>query len=203
MEYSVETNIQDEIKRLRDLPTKVINNAVVRTINDTLRSSKTQAVRAVQNELGLRNQKPIRSAISVINARREKRFGSLIASGKAIPLAHYKGVYATNTGVNANIMGKRITINSGFRSRKSMGNHYFRRLDDSSRPSGLMARKIYELTGPSVPRGMLQRTANRTISATIDATFAKRLAHHIKRFENQNDAKSNMVKIGKMGRVSF
>lgn len=202
MEYSVETNIQDEMKRLRDLPTKVMTVSVMRAINDTAKAAKTIAVRQTQSQLGLKNQKFLRRNIIVRKASKTSLQGSVAGDGKAIPLANFREVSTTETGITAKLLGKSVTIKSGFRSRR-LGNHYFRRISDSSRRSGLMARKIYELTGPSVPRGMLDTVVSKAIRGSIDETFPKRLGHYIKTLESRQDHRRNMVKVGRMGRVSL
>lgn len=202
MEYSVETNIQDEMKRLRDLPTKVMAVSVMRAINDTAKAAKTIAVRQTQSQLGLKNQKFLRRNIIVRKASKTSLQGSVAGDGKAIPLANFREVSTTETGITAKLLGKSVTIKSGFRSRR-LGNHYFRRISDSSRRSGLMARKIYELTGPSVPRGMLDTVVSKAIRGSIDETFPKRLGHYIKTMESRQDHRRNMVKVGRMGSVSL
>lgn len=202
MEYSVETNIQDEMKRLRDLPTKVMTVSVMRAINDTAKAAKTIAVRQTQSQLGLKNQKFLRRNIIVRKASKTSLQGSVAGDGKAIPLANFREVSTTETGITAKLLGKSVTIKSGFRSRR-LGNHYFRRISDSSRRSGLMARKIYELTGPSVPRGMLDTVVSKAIRGSIDETFPKRLGHYIKTLESRQDHRRNMVKVGRMGSVSL
>lgn len=202
MEYSVETNIQDEIKRLRDLPTKVMTVSVMRAINDTAKAAKTIAVRQTQSRLGLKNQKFLRRNIIIRKASKNSLQGSVSGTGKAIPLANFKQVSTTETGITAKLLGKSVTIKSGFRSRK-LGNHYFRRLNSSTTKSGLVARKIYELKGPSVPRGMLDTVVGKAIRGSIDDTFPKRLGHYIKTLESRQNHRSNMVKVGRIGTVSL
>ena len=188
---TLNTNIDDVVKRYRDLPAQVVDRATVSAINDSIKSGKTEVYRATVEDLPETPKAAIRRSIATRMARRKSMYGEIKQEGKPIGLQYF-GARKTANGVSAKIRSERWQIQGGFQV-KSKGNSWFKRTQDSRTPSRLHGgrnirgtgkrkdpRPIYRLTGPAVTVTP-ERRRMRAIQAKINANFVKRLNFHITR----------------------
>jgi len=143
--------------------------AIMRALNKTARSARTQAVRGVAKEIRLK-QKDVRPMIPVIPATSKHLEAKLVARGRPISLMRL-GARQTKQGVVYRGPGGRVLIRSAF----------IATMPRARRP-GVFKRKgkprlpIQKQFGPSVPQVVLERGIFEGIARTAPGTLAKNLA---------------------------
>jgi len=144
--------------------------AIMRAINRTARSARTQAVRAVSKEIRLK-QRDVRPMLPVIPATSRHLEAKLVARGRPISVMRL-GARQTKAGVVYRGPGGMVLIRSAFiatmpRARRPA---VFKRRGKPRLP-------IDKQFGPSVARLVLERGIFAAVRATAQGTLAKNLAH--------------------------
>jgi hypothetical protein len=146
--------------------------ALMRAVNRTARSARTQAVRAVSREIRL-PQKDVRPMLPVIPATAQHLEATLLARGRPISLMRL-GARQTKLGVVYRGPGGRVLIPSAF----------IATMPGARRPSvwkrrGTPRLPIEKQLGPSVPHVVLEQGIFEAIRATAQEALEKHLAHEI------------------------
>lgn len=180
-------------RRLLDLGADM-PRVCARAVNRTLATIKTGAVRALAQEVGLRN-KDVEPAIAIDKATFSKPIGLFRLTGKRIPLAVFHA-RQTKTGVAYRLPGGAGLVPSGFLSTMKSGHRgVFRRAEgqgpvNQRRQRG--ARKpaaagvvmvgrlpIVERFGPSLPGAFIKAGLLEQMRGRADEALARNLEHEI------------------------
>lgn len=160
--------------------------AIMRAINKTAASEKTQAKRAIAADTGIKAGE-VDKALAVAKATRDVAFATVTASGRRLPLLAFNArgpepSRGRGRGVSYRLMGGRGRVPSGFIARMRSGHRgVFARFTPSrDRSQGAWAPNlpIGELFGPSLPLVFIKRFLPEA-PARANATLAKNLAHEI------------------------
>lgn len=172
VEIQIDQQKLNEVKRALARIPNGLPKAVSRSINKTLQSAKTQAVRAFNKKIGVK-QKDYRKKIILDRASYTRWWGKLkFYGGKRIPLINFS-TRQIKGGVSYKIEkdGSRKTAAGAFIQTmpKSGQDGVFKRL-------GVARLPIIELFGPSI--GSIFRNAPETIKG-LEADAAKNLIKNI------------------------
>lgn len=144
--------------------------AIMRAINRTARSARTQAVRALSKEIRL-PQRDVRPMLPVIPATNRFLEAKLVARGRPISLMRL-GARQTRLGV----------VYRGPRGSVLIRSAFIATMPRARRPSVFKRRgkprlPIDKQLGPSVPRVVLERGIFEAVRVTAQEALAKNLAH--------------------------
>jgi hypothetical protein len=151
--------------------------AVMRAINRTVSSERTQAKRAIAKDTGIKAG-DIDRALAVSKATPEAAYGTVTASGRRLPLIalNARGPEPSRgrgRGVSYRLPGGRGRVPSGFIARMRSGHRgVFARLGNAPRLP------IRELMGPSLPLVFIKKFLPEATVRSV-ATLAKNLKHEI------------------------
>ena len=153
--------------------------AIMRALNKTARSARTQATRAVAKEIRLK-QKEVRPMLPVIPATRQNLEAKLVARGRPISLMRL-GARQTRQGVVYRGPRGPVLIRSAFirtmpHARRPSVWRRVRPSVRASRGAWSLNLPIDKQLGPSVPRLVLERGIFEGIARTAPGTLAKNLA---------------------------
>ncbi len=145
-------------------------SAIMRALNRTARSARTQAVRDVAKEIRL-PQKSVRPMMPVIPATARHLEAKLVARGRPISLMRL-GARQTKLGVIYRGPGGPVLIRSAFIATMPRGRRpgVFKRRGKPRLP-------IEKQFGPSVPRLVLDRGIFAAVHKTAQGNLKKNLAH--------------------------
>lgn len=145
--------------------------AATRAVNRTLSTIKTASVRALAQEVGLRN-KDVTPSIALTRATFARAIGSLWVTGRRIPLLAFHA-RQTRQGVSYRLPKGRQLLPSGFIATMKSGHRgaFVRR--------GKRRLPIVEAHGPSLPGAFIRAGILTAMQATADAALQKNLDHEI------------------------
>lgn len=160
--------------------------AVMRAINRTAASEKTQAKRAIAADTGIK-QKDIEKALVVAKATPEVSTATVTSSGYRLPLLAFNArgpepSRGRGQGVSYRLLGGRGRVPSGFIATMRSGHRgVFVRFGASThRSEGARSPNlpIRELRGPSLPLVFIKQFLPEASTRSV-ATLAKNLKHEI------------------------
>jgi len=178
-EIKITLDTRDLKRALKELGAKA-PPAIMRALNRTARTARTQAVREVAKEIRLK-QKDVRPMIPVIPATSKHLEAKLVARGRPISLMRL-GARQTKLGVVYRGPGGPVLIRSAFirtmphAKRPSVWKRV-RPSERRSRGAWSFNLPIDKQLGPSVPGVVIQKGIFAGIQHTAPGILAKNMAH--------------------------
>lgn len=158
-------------------------------INETLKRTRTQARRLVQQELNIKTQafseKGSRPVVSTKKASSRNPDGELRFTNQEQPLDVFKGVRAGKKGIAATIKkskGRKV-IRSGFKAtvtspinQASKTGFFIRKVKSGSRVSRLPIQRIFTTTiREQIDQESIQRDLTQFVSEQLEKSFIRRI----------------------------
>lgn len=189
-ELTVSIDTKQLKRALADLGSKA-PTAIMRALNRTAGTARTQAVRAVAKEIRL-PQKTIRPMLPLIPATAKFLEAKLIARGWPVSLMRL-GARQTKAGVVYSGPSGPVLIPGAFIARMPQGGRgVFKRIRPSerrSRGAWSLNLPIDKLRGPSVPQLVLEKGIFEGLVKTSQDTLAKNLAHETEYLLNKRQSR--------------
>lgn len=170
--------------------------AVARALNRSIATVRTQAVRAVAQDVGL-PQKSVREAMPIQQATPGRLVARLEVTGKKIPLYDFKA-RQTARGVTYRLPGGRNFLPSGFIATmksghvgvfvRGLGAKHQKGRGSWRQRSGWPALPIKERFGPSLPRVFGRQRITDALRTVAKDVMAKNLAHEVQFLLQQRGA---------------
>lgn len=152
--------------------------AATRAVNKTLASLKTATVRALAQNVGLRNS-DVSPSIQISRATWSRQFGALVVTGKRVPLLAFgargpEPSRGRGQGVTYRLPGGRGRAEHAFLATMRSGHRgVFQRRPGAGRLP------ITELFGPSLPHAMVSSGILAAQEANGETLLAKNMNHEI------------------------
>ena len=160
MLISANVNLDSFIATMTTIERSVVPQATARALNRTAAEARTQVVRKLASQTGLK-QKSIREKLIVVRARRSSLVAELQVSGRPLNLLRF-GARQTKRGVSAKAWGKRRVYPGTFLGNR--GRTVFKRVGGKRLP-------IKPVWGPSIPREFIRNQLDRTIGRVVRERF--------------------------------
>jgi len=171
---NVRADVKAALKRLGRLQQDKINKATVRALNKTIKTVRTQAVRFIAKDIGIK-QKPVRKLLHLQRASRRQLFTFLAArAGKRFTLIQINPrARQTAKGVKVKTQGHTKIIPQGFLATMPGGHRgIYKRTSHRNLP-------IYELHGTSVTNVFSKAAAMQLMQQAAIAAWHKKFDHEL------------------------
>ncbi len=184
IDYKVKSNIDEVVRDLRAVNSKVIDKAVVRTLNRVITSCKSVGVKAIAKETGLK-QKTVRPKVELEKANFLKQEAHAVPSGRPFRLIHFNA-RQTAAGVSANAWAVKRVYPHTFIADVAAG---------SGRTEGVFVRKtaerypIRQLYGPGVKQTFAKPHILKVLENRADERFNKEFEANLKFYMEKEKAR--------------
>lgn len=184
MDYRVKSNIDQVVRDLRAVNSKVIDKAVVRTLNRVIASCKSAGVKAIAKETGIK-QKTVRPKIDIEKANFLRQEAHAVPMGRPFRLVHFNAVQ-TAAGVSANAWGVKRVYPHTFLADVAAG---------TGRTQGVFVRKtkerypIRQLYGPGIKQTFAKPHILKVLENKADERFNKEFEANLKFYMSKERAR--------------
>jgi hypothetical protein len=166
----------EEVKRwMNSLQRDKVPAAASRAINKTLANVKTESSKRIRDERAL-SASVVKGTLTIYKANKAYLYGSLIASGRPIPLREYQA-RQTNKGVTVKVSpgGRKLIVQAGNHAFQvgRYGDHVYIRTGKSRLP-------IKKLYGPSIPATFLKQKIIDAMDRVAGDNWPKRFAEELR-----------------------
>lgn len=169
---NVAVDIREAEKHLSFTERSALPRATARSLNKTIRSVQSVAVKLIAKDIGI-TQKDVRRSLYLATAKWTRPEASVSATGKRIPIMALKA-RQTRTGVTYRSKGGgRTAIPGAFIAAMKSGHRsVFKRLTERRLP-------IARLHGPSIPKVFVDSAVQRAMETHAEDRWTKTFAHEL------------------------
>ena len=177
----VKADIKQATRSLDRVQRRVVPKATYQALNRTASTVRTRVRRRISTFMNIA-QKHLKDSLSIEKASRNRLVARVWATGRSIPLIHFKGTRQLKAGVVSRVHRQRVLRKGTFTAATKKGHRgAFRRIGGRRGPPPNRSElPIVELVGPSVA----QTVARKEIVEEMKKTARERFAIEFRRALN-------------------